>query len=75
MVSANHSSSYKGEYAGDPAGLIISFEDDICIYHMGDTNSFADLQLYGELYEPTLVFAPVEITLLWDQKKRRMLLK
>lgn len=60
MVSANHSSSYNGQYAGDPAGLIISFEDDICVYHMGDTNIFADLELYGELYEPTLVFAPIE---------------
>lgn len=59
MVSANHSSSYGGQYAGDPAGLIISFEDDICVYHMGDTNIFADLELYGELYEPTLVFAPI----------------
>lgn len=59
MVSANHSSSYKGQYAGDPAGLIISFEDDICVYHMGDTNIFSDLELYGELYEPTLVFAPI----------------
>lgn len=59
MVSANHSSSYKGQYAGDPAGLIISFEDDICVYHMGDTNIFADLELYAELYEPTLVFAPI----------------
>ena len=26
---------------------------------MGDTNIFADLELYGELYEPTLVFAPI----------------
>jgi L-ascorbate metabolism protein UlaG (beta-lactamase superfamily) len=59
MVSANHSSSYNGQYAGDPAGLLISFEDDICVYHMGDTNIFADLALYGELYEPTLVFAPI----------------
>ena len=59
MVSANHSSSYKGQYAGDPAGLVISFEDDVCIYHMGDTNIFADLELYGELYEPTVVLAPI----------------
>lgn len=59
MVSANHSSSYNGNYAGDPAGLIISFEDDICIYHMGDTNIFTDLGLYGELYEPTVVLAPI----------------
>ena len=59
MVSANHSSSFDGEYAGDPAGLILSFEDDLCIYHMGDTNIFSDLVLYGELYEPHVVLAPI----------------
>lgn len=59
MVSANHSSSYNGQYAGDPAGLILSFEDDICIYHMGDTNIFADLELYGQLYDPHVVLAPI----------------
>lgn len=59
MVSANHSSSYKGKYAGDPAGLVLSFEDDICIYHMGDTNIFSDLELYGALYEPHVVLAPI----------------
>lgn len=58
MVSANHSSSYQGQYAGDPAGLILQF-DDICIYHMGDTNIFADLKLYGELYKPDVVLAPI----------------
>tara|TARA_R110002124_G_scaffold195520_1_gene362572 strand:+ start:8227 stop:8937 length:711 start_codon:yes stop_codon:yes gene_type:complete len=59
MVSANHSSSFDGEYAGDPAGLILSFEDDLCIYHMGDTNIFSDLVLYGQLYEPHIVLAPI----------------
>lgn len=59
MVSANHSSSYNGQYAGEPAGLVLSFEDDICIYHMGDTNIFGDLELYGELYEPHVVLAPI----------------
>ena len=59
MVSANHSSSYNGDYAGEAAGLILSFEDDVCVYHMGDTNIFADLTLYGELYEPHLVLAPI----------------
>lgn len=59
MVSANHSSSFDGKYAGDPAGLILSFEDDLCIYHMGDTNIFTDLTLYGELYEPHVVLAPI----------------
>lgn len=59
MVSANHSSSFRGEYAGDPAGLVLSFEDDLCVYHMGDTNMFSDLSLYGELYEPHIVLAPI----------------
>lgn len=59
MVSANHSSSFDGKYAGDPAGLVLSFEDDLCIYHMGDTNIFIDLTLYGELYEPHVVLAPI----------------
>ncbi|MFY0696384.1 MAG: metal-dependent hydrolase [Balneola sp.] len=59
MVSANHSSSFDGKYAGDPAGLVLSFEDDLCIYHMGDTNIFTDLTLYGELYEPHVVLAPI----------------
>lgn len=59
MVSANHSSSFNGKYAGDPAGLVLSFEDDLCIYHMGDTNIFTDLTLYGELYEPHVVLAPI----------------
>lgn len=59
LVSANHSSSFRGQYAGEAGGLILSFEDDICIYHMGDTNIFSDLSLYGELYEPHVVFAPI----------------
>ena len=31
MVSANHSSSFGGDYAGEAAGLVVSFEDDICL--------------------------------------------
>ncbi|MBN2730928.1 MAG: metal-dependent hydrolase [Balneolaceae bacterium] len=59
MVSANHSSSFQGDYAGDPGGLILSFEDDIAIYHMGDTNLFADLKLYGDLYRPHIALVPM----------------
>jgi len=58
LVSANHSSSYKGEYAGDPGGLVLRF-DDLTFYHMGDTNIFADLELYGDLYEPDIVCVPM----------------
>lgn len=59
LTSANHSSSFGGEYAGDPGGLVLHFEDDITIYHLGDTNIFADLQLYGQLYDPDIAFVPM----------------
>lgn len=59
MVSANHSSSYEGDYAGEPAGLVISFDDDITFYHLGDTNIFYDLELYGELYDPDIIAVPM----------------
>ena len=59
MTSANHSSSFGGRYAGDPAGLVVSFKDDITLYHMGDTNIFMDLQLYADLYKPDVAFVPM----------------
>ncbi len=59
LVSANHSSSFGGEYAGEAGGIVISFEDDICFYHLGDTNIFSDLELYGELYEPHVIAVPI----------------
>lgn len=59
LVSANHSSSFGGEYAGEPAGLVVSFENDITFYHLGDTNIFYDLELYGELYEPDIIAVPM----------------
>lgn len=59
LTSANHSSSFGGEYAGDPGGLVIHFENDLTIYHLGDTNIFADLELYGQLYDPDICFVPM----------------
>lgn len=59
LVSANHSSSFNGEYAGEAGGLVISFTDDIIFYHLGDTNIFADLELYGDLYEPDIIAVPM----------------
>ncbi|MCH8494555.1 MAG: metal-dependent hydrolase [Balneolales bacterium] len=59
MVSANHSSSYGGQYAGEAAGLVIRFFDDITFYHLGDTNIFADLEFYGEMYKPDLIAVPI----------------
>ncbi len=59
LVSANHSSSFGGEYAGEAGGLVIAFDDDLIFYHLGDTNIFADLEIYGDLYEPDLIAVPI----------------
>jgi L-ascorbate metabolism protein UlaG (beta-lactamase superfamily) len=59
LVNANHSSSFQGEYAGEAGGLILSFDDDIAFYHLGDTNIFSDLNIYREIYEPQVVAVPI----------------
>ncbi len=58
MTTANHTSSWNGEYAGDPAGFIFHFED-FRIYHAGDTNIMADFKLYRKIYRPDLVILPI----------------
>lgn len=59
LVNANHSSSFQGEYAGEAGGLILSFDDDIAFYHMGDTNIFSDLAIYGDIYQPQVAAVPM----------------
>lgn len=59
LVSANHSSSFGGEYTGEAGGLVLSFENDICFYHLGDTHIFGDLEIYGELYDPHIIAVPI----------------
>ena len=61
LTHAMHSSSYKenGTYAGEPCGLILTFEDGKRIYHAGDTNLFGDMRYIGELYEPDLCLLPI----------------
>lgn len=59
MTNANHSSSFGGRYAGDPAGLVLRFDDDITVYHAGDTNIMPDFELYAELYKPDVTLLPI----------------
>lgn len=59
MTSANHSSSFGGEYTGEPAGLIIRFDNGFTLYDAGDTNVMYDMKIYGELYNPDMVFLPI----------------
>ena len=58
MTSANHSSSWKGRYAGDPAGFIIHF-GNFSIYHAGDTSIMADFKDYRKIYQPEMAILPI----------------
>ncbi|HKJ34533.1 MAG TPA: metal-dependent hydrolase, partial [Balneolales bacterium] len=59
MTSANHSSSWGGVYTGEPAGLMIRFNNGYTVYHAGDTNIMYDMKIYGEIYKPNLVCLPI----------------
>jgi len=63
MVEASHSSTiYDGERAipgGNPCGFIITLEDGLKIYHMGDTGLFGGLNYIAELYKPDIVMIPI----------------
>ena len=64
MVHADHSAGASpgnapAQYAGEPCGYVMTFEDGFRIYHAGDTNVFSDMALIGELYEPDLALLPI----------------
>ena len=46
-------------YLGDPAGFVITMENDFRIYHAGDTAVFGDMRLIGELYRPDIALLPI----------------
>lgn len=63
MTRAHHSSSYSAPdgriiYGGEPAGLIAR-ADGRSVYHMGDTNAFADMALIDELHKPEVGIVPI----------------
>jgi L-ascorbate metabolism protein UlaG (beta-lactamase superfamily) len=63
MVEARHSSSIvdgdKSIYAGNPCGYVLAIEGTPTIYLAGDTSLFGDMQLFKELYAPTLAVLPI----------------
>lgn len=58
MTSANHSASFGGRYAGEPAGLVIHFDNHV-VYHLGDTNIMHEFNYYKELYNADIAFVPM----------------
>lgn len=58
-VEAHHVSAYTEEGIAGPAlGYIVEIDGET-VYHLGDTSIFSDLELFGELYEPTVSLIPV----------------
>jgi L-ascorbate metabolism protein UlaG (beta-lactamase superfamily) len=63
MVNAVHSSSIQdGDqllYAGLAVGFVIRLNDGFTIYHAGDTDVFAGMELIGRLYQPDVALLPI----------------
>ena len=68
-VKAEHSSSYvwknpdsgrdENHVGGEPVGFIITLENGVKIYHMGDTGLFGDMKFIGEYYQPDVLLIPI----------------
>ena len=58
LTQAFHSSSYEGQYMGQPCGAIINIAGTT-FYHMGDTALFSDIKLIAEIYKPAVAMIPV----------------
>jgi len=63
MVNAHHSSSMATAdgaiYGGEPAGLVLTFDDGTRVYHAGDTCVFGDMSLIADLHEPDIALLPI----------------
>jgi L-ascorbate metabolism protein UlaG (beta-lactamase superfamily) len=46
-------------YLGNPCGLVIAAKGGKTLYHMGDTDIFADMALINELHQPQIGIVPI----------------
>lgn len=44
---------------GEPVGFIITLENGVRIYFMGDTGLFADMKFIADYYKPTVLLIPI----------------
>lgn len=57
-IAHHGSSTPEGEYAGEPAGVILTI-DGKTIYHTGDTGLFLDMKLIGEIHHPDCMLVAI----------------
>ncbi|MFB6262220.1 MAG: metal-dependent hydrolase [Bradymonadaceae bacterium] len=63
MTDARHSSAVVEEdgvrYAGEPAGYVVHFSDDLSLYIAGDTCLFPGMELIARLHDPDAAVLPI----------------
>jgi L-ascorbate metabolism protein UlaG (beta-lactamase superfamily) len=63
MVHADHSCGIEDDgemiYGGEACGYVIQFENNLKIYHAGDTNVFGDMSIIHDLYSPDIAMIPI----------------
>jgi L-ascorbate metabolism protein UlaG (beta-lactamase superfamily) len=69
MVRAEHSSDFVWKdpdsgkdrmwSGGEPVGFIITLENGMKLYHMGDTGLFGDMGFIGSYYKPDIILMPI----------------
>jgi len=64
MLKAEHTSTFDFEidtkYAGNPGSFLFTFDDDVKVYHAGDTGLFSDMKfVIGEVYKPDIALLPI----------------
>lgn len=64
FVNALHSSAQISEDGvshslGNANGLVLHFDDEPTLYHMGDTDIFSDMALINELHQPQIGLVPI----------------
>ena len=64
MLEAKHTSTFDFEidtkYAGNPASFLLTFDDNLKVFHAGDTGLFSDMKfVIGEIYKPDIALLPI----------------
>ena len=63
LTEAVHSSSLMKNdvvhYAGAAMGAVLSIKHSVTLYHAGDTEVFASMQLIGRMYRPEVAMLPI----------------
>jgi L-ascorbate metabolism protein UlaG (beta-lactamase superfamily) len=64
FTNALHSSAHTTEDGvthslGSANGLVLHFDDEPTLYHMGDTDIFSDMALINELHQPEIGIVPI----------------